>query len=79
MVAVDPHIVQFTIVDHGIVNAHHFYRRFIGGDHGVFVDQLMQTVIHQRKISIRTLDHPVGHGVGCQIDPVAFISSGLTF
>ena len=64
MIAVDPHISLLAVLDPAIVNTHHFYRCFVGVDHGVFVDQLMQTVIQQRKIRIRTPDHPVGHGVG---------------
>ena len=43
-------------------------------DYGVFIDQLMQAVIQQRKINICTLGHSVDYGVGRQIDPIAIIS-----
>ena len=45
MVAVDLHIGLLIVPDLAIVNTHHYYRCFVGVDHGGFADQLMQTVI----------------------------------
>lgn len=47
-------------------------------DNAVIIDKRMETIIKQRQVVVGTFDNPVSHGVGSQIDAVAFVGTGLS-
>ena len=46
-------------------------------DNAIIIDKRMETIIKQRQVVVGTFDKPVSHGVGSQIDAVAFVGTGL--